>query len=403
MSLITDVEDYLKDVYADGFVDESTRIHTMLDLMRKTDDLGGLNNYYLVKYANSQNIALGDDNIAAAQAVNTSSKAVKFTFEESIMTGEAVLPITQLEHSLRGNTQAFGDLIETEVDGMRDEFVTRRAFQLYGDGSNARGKIATGGISSLTLTLAQTGTAINFNVGMTLKGSSNADGSSPYATTYTVTGVDIDGDTIDVDVTTNLVAGTSYLFAATEISEFAIEGLQLTCPAVAPVKGSDSFRGKDRGVDPVRLAGSRLTSAQATGPLEQNLQKLIAKIRNVSGKVDFATCNSIRAYEMRTRLGAKVYYEPGGQATYGFSGFMLDTPYGQVKVMDDPDCPTTGAWVGQGSTHRISTLGEFVRIDDADGNWAYKKPSNNQIGVRIRSVCQYIPKSPRSFGYCPIG
>lgn len=401
MSLITDVQTYLKDVYADGFVDESTRIHTLLDRMSKTDDMGDLNNYYLVKYANSQNIALGDDNIAAAQAVGTSSKAIKFTFEPSIMTGEALLPITQLEASMRGSAYAFGDLIETEVDGMRDEFVTRRAFQLYGDGTNARGQ--RGSINGNVITLKNPDTAILFNVGQILNASPNANGSAPRAGQASVTAVDIDGGLVTVDNAAGITAfaDNDYLFLSTEISEFAIEGLQLTVPAVAPTAG-DSFRGKDRSVDPVRLAGSRLTAAQATGPVEQNLMKLIAKIRNVSGKVDFATINSIRAYEMRTRVGAKVYFEPGGQATYGFSGFVLDTPYGQVKVLDDPDCPTTGTWVGLEASHRLSTMGEFVRIDDADGNWAYKKPSNNQIGVRIRSVAQYIPKAPRNFGYCPI-
>ncbi len=181
-----------------------------------------------------------------------------------------------------------------------------------------------------------------------------------------------------------------------------MEGLSLLTPATAPVKGSDSFRGIDRGADPSRLAGSRLTTAQATGPLEQNIVKLLTYVRFAGGRSDFATMHSERAMEVRTRLGAKVRYEAGGDATYGFNTFMFDTPSGPVKVFDDPDCPTTAAWVGMEGSHSLSTLGEFVRIDDADGNWAYKRPSNNQIGVRIRSVCNYKQKEPRNFGYCPI-
>lgn len=401
MSLITDVQNYLKDIWADGYADESTRIHTLLDKMSQTDDLGGLGNYYLVKYANSQNISIGDDNIAAAQAVGTSSKAIRFNFQASIMSGEAVLPITQLEESLRASEYAFGSLIETEVDGMMDEFYTRRAFQLYRDSYGARGQIS--GIVGNVISFVNQYDAANFIQGMPLNASTNANGSSPKAGTITVVSVDVGGGSATVD-NVGLIAGLTtndYLFATTEIGQFALEGLSICTPATAPTSG-DSFRGQDRSKDPSRLAGSRLTTAQANGTIEQNTVKLMTFIRAVGGQVDFQTLNSQRAMEVRTRLGAKVRYEPGGDATYGFSSFMIDTPQGPIKVLDDPDCPTTGFWIGKQSSHRISRLGEFVRIDDSDGNWAYKKPSNNQIGVRIRSVAQYIQKEPRNFGYAPI-
>ena len=195
-----------------------------------------------------------------------------------------------------------------------------------------------------------------------------------------------------------------YLFASTEIAQFSIEGFATCTPPTAPVVGGgDSFRGQDRSVDPSRLCGSRLTSSTATGTLEQNVIKVLTLIRQVGGRADFATMNSERAMEIRTRLGAKVRYSPGGDATYGFSGFMFDTPMGPISVVDDPDCPTTGSWVGLKASHSLPILGDgLVRFDESDGNWAYKKPSNNQIGVRIRSVCNYKQKAPRNFGYVPI-
>lgn len=400
MSLISQVNVYLKDIWATGFKDEATRIHTLLDRMAKKDIISGLNYNYLVKYANSQNIALGDDNIAAAQGVASSSAAIVFSMLASIQSGEAILPVTQLEVSLKGDEYAFGSLIETEVDGMMDEFYTRRALQLYGDGTNVRGQIAS--ISSNTITLVNAFDAYKFLQNMPLNASVNANGSSPRVGSMIVTAVDTDAGTVTCGG--GLISGLSnsdYLFATTEISQFPIEGLALLTPATSP-GGGDSFRGKDRSVDPARLAGSRLTTAQATGPLEQNLVKLLTFIRQVGGRSDFATMNSERAMEVRTRLGAKVRFEPGGDATYGFNTFMIDTPQGPVKVLDDPDCPTTGAWVGMESSHEIGTLDDFVRFDETDGNWAYKKPSNNQIGVRIRSVANYLQREPRNFGYTPI-
>jgi hypothetical protein len=400
MSLITNVQEYLKDVYSNGFADESTRIHTLLDRIAKPDEIGDLNYWYLIKYANSQNIALGDDNIAAAQAVNTSSKAIKVAMNPSIMSGEAILPITQLEASLKGNTFAFGSLIETEVDGMMDEFFTRRAFQLYRDSFGARGQIS--GIVSNTITLINAFDAVNYMQGMTLNASTNENGSSPRTGTITVVSVDVGDGTVTVDNVANIsgLAANDYLFAATEISQLALEGLSLCTPATAPTSG-DSFRGIDRSVDPSRLAGSRLTTAQVTGTLEQNIVKVLTFIRQIGGRSDFATMNSERAMEVRTRLGAKVRYEPGGDATYGFSTFMFDTPQGPVKVLDDPDCPTTATWVGLEASHKLPTLDAFVRIDESDGNWAIRKPSNNQIAVRIRSVGNYLQTEPRNFGYVP--
>ncbi len=96
MSLITQVQQYLKDLWSDGYADEATRIHTLLDGISKPDELGDLNYWYLIKYANSQNIALGDDNIAAAQNVGSSSAAIRLTMLPSIMTGEATSRFAQL-------------------------------------------------------------------------------------------------------------------------------------------------------------------------------------------------------------------------------------------------------------------------------------------------------------------
>lgn len=401
MSLISQVQVYLKDVWADGFEDEALRIHTLLDRVSKKDILGDLAYYYLVKYANSQNISLGDDNIAAAQAVGSSSSAIRFNMQPSIMTGEAILPVTQLEASLKGNGYAFGSLIETEVDGMMDEFYARRAFQLYRDSYGDRGQV--GSIAGNTITLVNPFDAVNFMQTMTLNASVNVTGGSPKAGAATILSVDVGGGTITVDNVALIsgLAANDYLFAVTEIGQFGMEGLGLLTPATSPTAG-DSFRSQDRSKDPVRLAGSRLTTAAANGTIEQNMVKLLSFIRIVGGRSDFTTLNSERAMEVRTRLGAKVRYEAGGDATYGFSAFMLDTPQGPVKVLDDPDCPSTGFWVGRESSHEIATLDAFVRFDETDGNWAYKKPNNNQIGVRVRSVANYLQRQPRDFGYAPI-
>lgn len=400
MSLITDVDNYLKDVFATGYADEATRIHPGLDMISKPD-IVGYDFKYLIKIANSQNIAIGDDNLAAAQNVAGNSKSKRLTFNPSIMSGEALLPVTQLEISLRGSTYAFGSLIETEVDGIQDEFYNRRGFQLYRDSFSNRGQISV--LSSNTITFVNALDVVNMVVGMPLAASTSATGSSPRTGTITVTAVDIDDGQVTVDSVANIsgLAVNDYLFVTTEINELALEGFGLSTPLVAPVSG-DSFRGLDRSSDVARLAGSRLTSSTATGTIEQNVVKLLAKIRIVGGKANTAWMNSDRAQEVRTRLGAKVRYKDGGDATYGFNTFMFDAPGGVVTVVDDPDCPSTAFWVGNSGSHELPTLDALVRIDETDGNWAYKKPSNDQIGVRVRSVAQYLQREPRNFGVCPI-
>lgn len=402
MSLVTDVQNYLKDVFATGYADESTRIHPGLDALAQPDIIG-FDFKYLIKIANSQAIAIGDDNLAAAQAVATGggSKSKRLTFSPSIMSGEAILPVTQLEMALRGNAYAFGSLIETEVDGMQDEFYTRRGFQLYRDSFSNRGQISS--IVGNVIGLVDPLDVVNLQVGMPLNASTNVKGTGPRVGTMNVTAVDIDDGLITVD-NVGAIAGLAvndYMFASTEINQLALEGLGLSTPLIAPVAG-DSFRGMDRSVDVSRLAGSRLTTSTATGTLEQNIVKLIAKIRIVGGRCNFAAMNSDRAQEVRTRLGAKVRFDPGGDATYGFNSFMFDAPGGPIKVIDDPDCGSTVAYVGNSSSQKLPTLDALVRIDESDGNWAYKKPSNDQIGVRIRSVGQYLQDEPRNFGVTPI-
>lgn len=399
MSVITDAENYLKDVLLDGINEEYRRKHPLLNSMNKVSNLGALANKYNVQYGAGQGTAHGNDSIGKAQTYSTQSKSVVFNFAPSITEVEAILPLTELEIALQGSRYAFGSLIEAEVDSKWESIIVQRGRELF-RGNNTRGQISA--ISSNTVTLTFPTDVVMIEVGMTINLSVNSDGSSPQTGQAVVLGVDEGAGTFLVDNLSGIsgAAVNMWVFSAPEIGQLTLEGLAVSTPLSAP-SVSDSFRGVNRSLDAFRLAGARLPSTSKQ-PVEQGMLKLAARMSGIGADGDFAVCSPNRGAEWALRSMAKLVYMPGeDNAAYGFMGFRVMSQLGPLEVVIDPDCPDNSGWIGYMPSHEISTVDEMVRFSSVAGYedvYFYPKPANSQIAVRMRSVAQYRQIKPRDFG-----
>lgn len=394
---LTSVAYFFKTVFDTGLADESQRLHPTLDRIPKIADFTGDSIIYSVKIGNAQNIAssaTGVSGLAAAQAVGSSSKGVKFTMTRVRKTGTLSFDIEAIKAAHGRNDGSFENILTEDVDGFVMEFTDRLGFDLFRDSYGARGQRAS--ISTNTITLVTPDDARNFKVGMLLGASPNADGSSPRTGSSAITNVDIDGGTVTIASAAAITsfANSDYLFASPEIAN-NLQGFELCTPLAAPT--STPFRNVDRTVNIALLSGSRINDTN-TLP-EENAGKIAVKIRNNGGTADTLVLNPQRYWEMCRRIGAKIMYDGGGgNAAYGFEGVTITSPAGNLQVLSDPDCPVNRGRIFNNASHKIRTLGEFVHIGNEDGNYELRLGTDDALESRVRSLSNYQQTKPRDHG-----
>ena len=385
-----------KHVYDKGLADEAFRLHPTLDMIPKIADFGGDQINYAVKISNAQNIA--NNTLSVAQAVGTASKGFQFAMTRKKKLGTISLDVEALMAAKMQPEGAFATLVTNEVDGFVLEFTDRLGFDLFRDSFGARGVVAS--IATNTITLVTPDDARNFKVNMLVGASPNNAGTSPRTGQSLVTAVDTDNGLVtlaSVAGITSLTAADS-LFAQPEQGTGNIEGMELCTPLTAPtVGGGDSFRGVDRSAYPGLLCGSRI--ADTNTMIEENAGKVAVKIRQLGGRADTLVLNPQRYFEMIRRLGAKIaYMDGGGDAAYGFEGATISSPAGILKVISDPDCPTTRGRVFLNSSHRFRTLEELVHIANEDGLYNLRLATDDALETRVRSLSNYQQHEPRNHG-----
>jgi hypothetical protein len=389
---------YKRDYSNHKIVDITTRDHVLYAKIAKEDGFGGDSFLYPVRYANPQSVG---GTFSAVRANARGSKGVQLRafrtpkFGVVTIDGESAL-------ASKGNTKAWYDLITTETDSILIELGSSLAFDLYRDSSGKRGVISS--ISSNTITLTEPSDARNFMPGMTIIADDSAAGTSPRSGSTFVTAVDESAGTVTVDDVTDItgLTGGDTLFRQGDPGT-CMEGLGVCTPLTAPVFGSDSFRGVDRGTDPNRLAGSRLNDTSLNA--EVALQKLAVQISMVgrTHNVDEAYLHPNHFFHAATRLNAKVEYSNGGMsADYGFQNITLHTAAGAIKVYADPDCPLNRGYVTKSGSQYIKHLGGLPHIIDLDGMPMLRQNEENGIEARVESFCNLIQDDPSANGVCAL-
>jgi len=380
-----------------GLVHEEERRHPTLAGTKKIGGIG-LTNPYVVAYGDGQGAAAGT-NFTTAQTNVSPVKGVQFSMVPKVRYRIAQVDGVSSVLSM-GDPNAFESLIVAEMRGNANGMMNDLGFDLFRDGTGQRGVRAS--LSSNTVTLTIKTDSRNFFVGMTVKAGTST--TSLRAGSTTVTGVDYDAGTVTLASAAAITGfvDNDLLFREGETGNILMEGFSSIIPLTAPVLGSDSFRGKDRGQQATLLAGCRL-AADGSTPEELAL-RIAAAIFDAGGDADELILSPLNAQAMCNRGSAKITYpDGGGTMTIGFTGAVLQSPAGQLKLVSDPDCPSNRGYVRKKSTWQIEYGGPSLvhsTYDDAKftGKFWFPKDASDTIEGRSRVICNLKCTEPRSNG-----
>lgn len=388
---LTTVAFIFEKLYADGLGDAAAREHPLWFNIPKVPKFFGESFRYSVKYGNPQGVS---GTFTTAQLRAKASKGLQFEAFRFAKYGVITLKGEAIAAS-EGNKGALIDLVTLETDSIINEMVDSLAFDLYRDGTGKRGKRLSAAANVITLTVADD--ARNFKVDMSIIASVNANGSAPRAGNCLITAVDEEAGTITVDNVANITgfANADFLFREGDPAT-CMEGLQVCTPLAAPTAG-DSFRGKDRSVDPNRLAGSRVNDTSTN--IEENAGLVGVKIGQRGKRAKQCYLNPINFWQVARRLNAKVIYQGGGgNADYGFETMSIVTPSGTLRAYSDPDCPTVEGRIFNPADHYIRHLRDCPHIVMDDGKPSLRQTSDDGIEARGRTWLNYIQTMTASHG-----
>lgn len=312
-----------------------------------------------------------------AQGNQTATSLASF-FVYVISDYQLVTITNLLMEQTKTNAGAFVDAAKLQMDAGFRNITNNIAFELFGDGTGTRGRMATSGGWSYsnptaTITLSNSNQIVNFEVGMTLVASSSIGG-APSTDYVTVTSVN---RTTGVIVGTGSAASMSGNWAdggyltvqgdlpsagATSTSSYlALSGLAAWIPTTAPAS-NDSFWGVNRYADPTRLAGIRYDASAYT--IEEGMTNALALLNREGGKPDLCIIDFASYAALVNSLGAKVQYVQvkHDEVEVAFEGITFQSAYGRVTVLADRSCPPQTAYLLTMSTWKLRSLGKVPHI-----------------------------------------
>jgi hypothetical protein len=254
------------------------------------------------------------------------------------------------------------------------------AFELFSDGSGARGQIASGTNPSgnnYVITLSNAQQVVNFEVGMTLVNFTKTAGliSSVSSTTAAITAVNRATGVISVTasgsdsswttadkylgIDGDIVSGASQVGSSG--SYIALSGLAAWIPVDSPAS-NDNFWGVNRSADPTRLAGCRFDASAYT--IEEGMTNALAFLNREGGKPDLAVMDFASYASLVNALGAKVQYVQVNhdEVEVAFEGITFQSAYGRVTVLADRSCPPQTCYLLTMKTWKLRSLGKVPHI-----------------------------------------
>lgn len=398
MSAIVDTSAYvnaLKTMFADELVD-MTLEHAQdpfVDMVKKDTSFGGEYKtlHPLVDHSSGSSTFTG-----ALQAKGTPTiKKFSIDTDDDYFIGEIDEKTIALS---RNNMMALASASEVQVRcGARAQALAL-CTHIWGNGGGSLGRIASGGISSATVTLTEECDIAKFSIGMLVEiASDDGSGSSPAGvrsgTPLKVASIDPDAKqvTFDANVTTNYATAVAndYLF---RIDDYAnvMKGVLSWIPVTAPT-GGDSFFGVDRSVYVDRLAGMRLTAVGSN--MEHAVIDACAKASKRGAKFKQIFMDPEHYAELEKQMYAKTWidvrnskveigqqmlsFRAGGQTVVALASRFCPNPYGVLTNMDD--------W-------ELWSVGELFQFATSGGGRFGRSVGADAVEFRQRSWRQLVNK-----------
>lgn len=241
--------------------------------------------------------------------------------------------------------KALADETETAMDAIAQ----RLERDLFRMGFGYCGEVASGQATP-TIVLTQRSDTQNFFPGQVLQAAQDENSGALRNAGATATVLSVDRDAGTVTATGNWTAAIAALVAgdvlfqagdrqnAATPTPLRVVGFAGWLPLTAPTAG-DSFFGVDRSIDPVALAGVRVSGIGK--PISQAIYDLAVRIGENGGAPDICFCSFDAFGKLETELDQKAEYEnlQGSGITVYFDAISLAGPKGRIKVFPSTYCP----------------------------------------------------------------
>lgn len=260
------------------------------------------------------------------------------------------------------------DIKGAEADGVRDEMLNTLEFELWNDGSGARGRIETlGGTAAVrVVTLYSISDVYNFPYGATVYGSTTSTGAgTDHGDLYKVT----DLDPINGKVTLTRVSGTAndlaaddYLFVVGSKDAY-MPGIPTFIPSADP---SDTLYGVTRTANPA-LSGWRFPfKASISETIQRAFSTMGRWVNRAAGRFLVVLSTTDWLLLSMEREG-RVFEDPGAMQKWGLEGLTVRTPFGPITCVAIPQLPDGRGYIIDWSSWQLYTLKNLPHVVDEDG------------------------------------
>jgi hypothetical protein len=260
------------------------------------------------------------------------------------------------------------DIKGAEADGVRDEMLNTCEFELWNDGSGARGRISVLGGSAATrvVTLAVISDVYNFPYGAIITGNTTSTGAGTTRTdVYKVTDLDPVNGKVTLTRTSGAagdLAANDYLFVVGSKDAY-MPGIPTFIPSADP---SDTLLGVTRTGNPA-LSGWRFPFKSS---VSETIQRAFATMgRWVNRAADkFVVCLSTTDWLLLSmEREGRVFENPGAMQKWGLEGLTVRTPFGPITCIAIPQMADGRGYIIDWSSWKLYTLKNLPHVVDEDG------------------------------------
>lgn len=373
-NITASVEPILNQWRADAYEDLTYRDHPLTGMVDK-QLAGGKTVQVSLKYGQN---AGRSASFAKAQANEADVSNIEFTVYPGIDYALSSVPNPEIELSANDRGAVVRLLTDRGESNHRNlsDSVER---DLFGSGYGTLGRIATGGISSATMTCETSQQVVNFykNQKVNFASSEAASSMRTSGTALTVLSTDIDAKTVTftagiVATLSDVVAG-DYAFQEgdkTNATRIKLTGLAGWIPSTAP-SPSESFFGVDRSSAATQLAGWRVDGSALK--ITEALNRAVARIGTFAGsKVDAIYMSPNMMVKFMDLLSTRdVYVDVQGKGiTLSYSGIKWMSARGPITVFTSPFCPDDKIYVlSLNSFHLGAPRNKLIQTANKNGNF----------------------------------
>lgn len=411
-----------KQFYADGIEDLCFTDRPLFGLMPKMEGWEGANQatrawHIPLKFARPPAIS-ANFSVAQNRAANVSSKVVAWELLTAPMFAFIQIDNESMLRS-EGNEGAFVEIKSLEVDGIIENLSNRLHHYMYGDGTGVIAQVGNStqmpSFSVSTCYLLNSEDAVKISPGdeltlaATPTGTELAFGTNNHG--LYVIGVNMDAGTFTVGtlagVACNLndaadgiptIATSGYICHRGDRGA-VMAGFQQWIPNFATgIATNDSLFNVNRSQLVDFLAGSRFDSSSY--PIEEGLVRGTNVVAKKGGKIEQLFVNHKHYSDLVTSLSAKgivnfLDIRPTDMPNIGFEGVKIIGAKGEVDVIPDYACPSTLAAGFRLSEWYLGSIGDPVRVNNADGLEFLRLASANGLEGRFVSYSNMVPRNPR--------